>query len=369
MKRLIIATILITLIISCSNQSKEIDIGLMGIYSGRYSEVGVATRNGVSLAIEKINQQGGLLGKKITFTPLDNKNEKNQVVANFEQHISEGRKFIIGPNISKLANETRMFAMREDILIISPTMSADIMADIDDNFIRVISRTSQEGHIIAKKALDMGLKRAAVVYDLSNAEYTEPIYEVFRETFEKASGKIVYVNHVSNNIKEDFLDMAENINSTQADTLFLLTTAIDAASIAQQVRKTNTTIHFFGTRWAKTLDIISNGGQAVEGMILTSMYTPEKRSDKYISFEKDYQDKFGVKPSFIAAYAYEAVMLLAEGIKKAGSTNVDKVKNALINMQKFDGLEETFTINKFGDSVRKSSTVQIKNGTFEVIDD
>jgi len=370
MKKLFIFAMILLTAITCTQQKHELDIGLIGIYSGRYSEVGVSSRNGAALAIEQINQKGGLLGRKVTFTPIDVKNDKNLTMRAFEQHIAAGRNFIIGPNISHLSEETRMYAMKDNLLIISPTMSTDKMLGLDDNFFRVISVTSQEGKKLAEIAKNKGLTRAAVIYDISNAEYTEPIYSSFRQEFEKnSSAKIVYVNHVSNDIDEDFLDMAESITATSADMVLILTTAIDAASIAQQIRKIKSKIKLFAARWAKTLDIISNGGQAVEGMVLSSMYTPEDRTEAYNNFTKAYKEKYNTDPSFISAYAYEAVMVLAESIKKANSFEVAKVRSALIEKKSFNGLEEEFTIDKFGDATRKSSLVEIRNGVFEVIND
>jgi len=370
MRRVILIFTAFLIIISCSREGKNINIGVIGVLSGRYSEVGVASRNGAELAVDVINMSGGVQGRMLKTTALDDKNDKKAVSEAFEKMISSKISYIIGPNISHLADETKFYAKKDNLLIISPTMSTDELSGIYDNFIRVISVTSAEGTAIAEHAIKMGLKRAAIIYDISNSEYTEPIYQVFRSTFEKDGlRKIVYVNQVSRDTKEDFLSMANNLLATDADMVFLLTTAIDAAHMAQQIRKTDQVVKIFAARWAKTLDIISQGGQAVEGMILSSMYTPTKRSDAYLEFENRYYKKYNTKPSFVSVYAYEAVMVLAEAMKNAKSLDVKDVKTSLFKIGKFKGLEEDIIINKFGDAERKISLARINNGAFEVLDE
>lgn len=370
MRALTLLLIILLFTGGCSREQGDIKFGIIGVLSGRYSEVGVASRNGAELAIDNINAAGGINGRRISVVSLDDKNDKKTVAEAFETHIKSGTTFIIGPNISHLADETLHFAAPGNILIISPTLSADKLDGIDDYFFRVISTTSYEGMALSEKAKKMGLKKAAVVFDSSNAEYADPIYRTFRNNFEKDGyGKIVYVNQVQSGIRENFLEMSQNIKESGADTLLILTSAIDAAYIAQQIRKSDKSIQLFAARWAKTLDIISQGGSAVEGMIFTSMYTPAKRTEKYIKFADEYHEKYNTMPSFVAAYAYETVMVLADAIKKAGTTDIAKVKEAIITTGVFKGLEEDILINKYGDADRKSSLVKIHNGVFEVIDD
>ncbi|PLX68982.1 MAG: hypothetical protein C0603_04660 [Denitrovibrio sp.] len=370
MRRFFIIIILLSLISSCSRDNKSIEIGLIGVLSGRYSEVGVASRNGAELAVEVINRSGGINGRMLNITSIDDKNDKKTAVQAFEKHIEAGRSFIIGPNISHLADETKQYANNDNILIISPTMSTDRLSGIEDNFFRVISVTSAEGTAIADQAIKMNLKRAVVVYDVSNAEYTQPIYKRFRARFESdVKRKIVFAKQVSKEVKENYLDLTKHILSEKPDVVLILTTAIDAAHLSQQIRKSNSDVKLLACRWAKTLDIISQGGRSVEGMVLTSMYTAKDRTPKYLEFFDLYQQKYNTKPSFVSVYAYEAVMVLAESMKRSKSINVKSVRGQLLAIKKFKGLEEEIVINKYGDAERETSLVIIKDGKFEVINE
>jgi len=369
MRRLFILVITTAILFSCSKKDEEILIGFSGVLSGRYSELGVYSRNGADLAVDHINKNGGIKGRMLRLVPLDNKNDKQTVTETFDQLIDSGISFIVGPNISHLSEETKKYAQKDNVLFISPTMSTDRMAGIDDSFLRVINVTSQEGEMAAEIALKMGKKKASVVYDISNNEYTQPIYRAFKRAFEKGGGVIVLEDHVSSDIKEDFLEMAKKIHNAGPDMVFVITTAIDAAYIAQQVNKFDNQIQFFAARWAKTIDILTQGGDAVEGMILTAMYTGKVKTAKYLEFTKNYEEKYNTQPSFVSRYAYEAVMVLAEGMKKADRLDAPSVKKAILSIGSFEGLEETIFIDKYGDAQRKSSVAVIKDGKFEVIDD
>ncbi len=63
-------------------------------------------------------------------------------------------------------------------------------------------------------------------------------------------------------------------------------------------------------------------------------------------------------------YAYEAVMVMAEGMRQSKNTDPKKIKAAILKQREFEGLEETFRINQFGDVERSESLVQIQNGQY-----
>ena len=187
----------------------------------------------------------------------------------------------------------------EKIVLISPTASTDDLTGIDDYFFRTrLPTRSETDHISEYLTAKIELKRVAVVYDISNKAFSEQVLTNFRESYERLGGKIVGVVTFTSGVPESFFIMVKQLLSNTPDCIFVITGALDAALICQQVRKINTDITVVSSSWAMTPDLIMNGGPAVEGIIFSQPRNIEKQSEAYKRFEKAYISRFGKKPSF-----------------------------------------------------------------------
>ena len=354
---------------SCSpSEPESIKVGLVSSQSGVYSEVGVSGRNGAEIAVEVINNSGGINGRPLELIIKDDKTNTEELDKVLQELKSRDVKFVIGPFVSILSGYIRDNSKKNGILHISPTISTPYMSDQDDLFIRIINETSGQGAVLAEYDLQKGEnRRAAVIYDVSNYNYTYPIFRSFQKEYEAAGSEIVYSTSINPESDNDYIEIAKKIAESQADVALLLTTAIDAAVFAQHIKRFSQDIQLYGARWSKTEDIIRNGGRAVEGMVFSSMYEGNHNSEEYQKFSQIYMDKFGHKGSFIAAYSYEAVMLLAKALRQAGKHTPESVKDAIIEMGSFTGLQEDIFINRYGDAIRKNSLIIIRNNRFEVL--
>lgn len=103
-------------------------------------------------------------------------------------------------------------------------------------------------------------------------------------------------------------------------------------------------------------------------MIFSTIFERSEKSLAYKEFAKQFESQFKTKPNFTSVYAYETVMVMAEGIKKSKSLDPIKIKSSILDQAQFEGLEEQFRINRYGDAERSKSLVQIMNGEFVRID-
>lgn len=162
-----------------------------------------------------------------------------------------------------------------------------------------------------------------------------------------------------------FLALADKINDSKANALVIITRGIDAAAICQQIRKKNSTIQFYGAFWVRTGKIIETGGKSVEGMKIVTPYENKTKTISYNNFQKKYQQLYKTTSSFVGVYTYDAVKVLAYGLKNGSINNSQALKKTILKKSTFEGLEETFSIDRFGDVYRKTTIVEIRNGQFK----
>ena len=183
---LILLLILFSLMISsCGLTDKTIKIGFVGSLTGRVSDLGIAGRNGVMLAVNEANKKGGINGKKIILIIKDDKNDEETALRVDQELISEKVVAIIGHMTSSMAIKTVPLMNEKKMLMISPTVSTNELTGIDDYFIRGLEtsiRADAEKH--AEYIINnTDLRKIACIYDESNKAYSKGLYNSFRSKF------------------------------------------------------------------------------------------------------------------------------------------------------------------------------------------
>lgn len=369
-KRIIIIVLAIIVILSfiftfTVLQKRTIKVGFVASLSGKRSQLGINARNAVIVAVNDANAAGGILGHEIELVIKDDKSDPAIIQNVIEGMIADDISFVIGPMTSNMAEPTLKAIEGKDVLVVSPTVSTDMIKGKDDNFLRVIPVASTQGENLAKIIDRNKLRKVAVVHDISNKAYTSMVVKQFINTITDKS-KIVYENDLKEKEKPDYMAIASDIKRAKADCVLFVTSSIDAAAICQQLKKINYPVPRFGSFWVKTGNIIELGGKSVEGMVVTTYFErgEDNKSDALRQFRTTYENMFRKDVNFVTVYAYDAFQVLATGIKRAKSLKPEMVKKAIIQQQKFNGLEEIFEIDQYGDAKRARYYSKIQNGTF-----
>ncbi len=346
-------------------QDQPIQIGMVAGLTGRMSQLGISARNAVLLAITEINDQGGIRGRKLELIVRDNQGDPKLCGQVIQELADQNVAGIIGPLMSKMAQTVLETIEKNPVLIISPTISTDAIKNLDDFFFRLMPGASLEAETMAKVVHNDGHNSAAVVFDSSNRAYTEPIYRTFKQKFEADNGTIVYVNDMSGAEKKNFSHIAQEIIGSDAQALYIISSGIDASFLTQQIRKRTSDILFYGAYWVKTGKIIEQGGRSVEGMTIAAPFELETKSKAYKAFSAHHNKMFNTDPDFVAAYAYEATWVLLHGIRQSPDLSAINIKKAILNQKTFQGLEQPFDINPYGDTIRSMMLMTIKEGQFQ----
>ncbi|MEG2651522.1 MAG: ABC transporter substrate-binding protein, partial [Eubacterium sp.] len=157
-----------------SSSEDVIKIGTLGPYTGDTASYGNAAKNGIELAVDQINEAGGVLGKKIELVSYDTKGDATEAVNAYNRlRDNDGVVAIVGPVLSGEALAIKDLAKEDNMPILSPTATADDVTVGADNSFRVCYLDAYQGNAGANYAVDvLGAKNAAILVCKGNA-YSE----------------------------------------------------------------------------------------------------------------------------------------------------------------------------------------------------
>lgn len=364
-----IMCLLVILVATGCISAQPYKIGFVGGLTGRQSDLAVAGRNGVTLAVEEINKAGGIHGRPVELIVKDDKNDPTIVQSVDEELIHAGITTIIGHMTSATAVASLPVSASGKALIVSPTATSDKLTSRDDMMITIMPSLAPMSQMQATNVLNkFGLKQMVIVYDSSNPEYARSWAEAFTAHYEKLGGKVVATLSFLSGSSVAYESLTNELAGYRPEGVLIVAGAVDAAVMSQWLRKSQLTVPVFSSSWAMTNDFIHHGGQAVEGVIFISPFSPEEYNPEYSQFARKYQERFGNQPSYAAAYSYEAAQLVLTGIQKAGNNQPQAIKRAIIDQSQYSGIWSDFVINATGDASRTCRLVTVKNGQFVTLD-
>ena len=152
-----------------------------------------------------------------------------------------------------------------------------------------------------------------------------------KSEFEKSGGKIVeYASY--NDGDKDFSAQLTNVKKSNPDIIALPDYYNVVSLIADQARKAGIEVPFIGGDGWDSPELINIGGDSLEGSIFVNHYSPDDTDELVQNFVNKYKDKYGSNPDAFAALTYSTIQLYQAAIEKAGSTNGDTIKDALVNI-------------------------------------
>lgn len=365
---IMICFLMIGILASCTAQ-KPIVIGFSAGLTGSASEMGVSGRNGLELAVEEINESGGINGRPVEVHIKDDENNAETALKVDQELYDEGVSFIIGHMTSGVAQLTLPFVNSNKLLMISPTMSAYSLTGQDDHFITVVSSNDIESQFMVNNLKENGnTGKVAVIYESRNLAYTGTIKDFLARDLGMAGGQIVYEEAFTSGENPPYYDIVTRVLNAKPDGIVILASSFDAAMFCQQLYKAGSQTSIYLPLWAMNNDLLLQGGAAVEGVHIASLIDTESQNPPYQKFRDTYLSRYGANPTFPAVYSYEAAMILFEAMKTTNSTDPETVKKAILEKGSFSGLQGEIQINENGDAKRSLYHYVIKDGQFKKVE-
>ncbi|SHN41912.1 amino acid/amide ABC transporter substrate-binding protein, HAAT family [Cryptosporangium aurantiacum] len=316
------------------SESGPIRIGLTVPLTGNYQALGTGDQQGAQIAVEQINADGGIDGRRIELVVKDDKTQPDQSVLAFNAHKNEGAVAVIGSSFSNSALAAIPLAERNSMPYIS-LAAADQQVDPVRKFaFQIPARSSTYAEQTLKYLQASKITKIALAHD-TKSSYAVAGYEAVKEKA-KDYGVTVVVDRAFDTGTQDFSAVFSPVRSSDAQAVFLWATGPPAVIATKQFAASGLTIPLVLTGAQATPLFTKPAGAAAEKVILSSAIgvigpdLPDSDLKKAVDeLATDYQKKYGTPPPQFAVDGYCGVIVLAEAIRKAGSTDGKKVQAAL----------------------------------------
>lgn len=363
---LLLAFLFPALVAIAPSHAKEIKIGLITPLSGDVKTFGESVRNSFLIAVEEANAKGGVAGMKITYVVQDDRNDATEAANVANLLVNQQRvKAIVGSVTSKTTIPVSDIIQSAKIPTISPTATNPKVTVADgkrkDYMFRGCFIDPFQGTVMAKFSREtLKGKSAAVLYDASN-DYSKGIAEVFRDAFRKQGGKVAaFESYGKDDV--DFSALLTKVKVSGADILFLPDYYNKVGLIAMQVREKGLNTRLVGPDGWDSPDLVKIAGSAIEGGYFSNHYSPDDRRPEVVAWVRKYKEKHGQVPDALGTLAYDATNMLLEAIRKAGSDDPRKIRDALASIRDFKAVSGKSTLDRNGDMIKSAAILKIEGG-------
>ncbi len=354
----------------CGNSaSKDIKIGMVYELTGNTASYGTSAANGAKLAFKEINASGGVLGKQIQIVTADNKGEPSESANAMTKVITQDKVVAVtGFTVSSCGIAGSAVAEDNKIpFVAAATVNPGVTVDqrtgkVKAYTFRACFIDSFQGMVGANFALNgLKVKNVAIMTD-SASDYSKGLTKIFRDAFTAGGGKIV-IEEAYLQKDQDYKSVLTKIKAQNPDLLYIPGYYEDVGKIIKQARELGITVPVLGAdAWDSPTLVELGGPQALNNTYFTNFYSTEDKNPTSNAFVEAYKKEYGQTPDSMAAMGYDAAKLLVDAIKRANSTDANKIKDALASTQNFVSVSGDMKLNETHDAVRGVVIIELKDG-------
>jgi branched-chain amino acid transport system substrate-binding protein len=345
-------------------EAQRIEIGFFGALTGPQATFALSGKNGARLAIDQLNAAGGVLGQKLELLVEDDHNEPSEAASAVSKLITRDHVVaLIGENASSRTLAAAPIAQNYQVPMVSPSSTNVEVTKKGDYIFRVCFIDPYQGKALATFAREtLHAKTAALLVD-AKSDYSVGLAESFRKAFTAAGGEIVQELKYSEG-DSDFSAQLTVLRNSSPDALMVPGYYTDAGLIARQARSLGIQSVLLGADGWDSPKLAEIGGAAVEGAYFSNHYSVDDPSPAVKTFVDDYRKVYGAAPDSIAALSYDAARLIADAMRRAGSTEGKRVRDSLASTTDFPGVTGTITMDPDRNPVKPAVILKVEEGKF-----
>lgn len=300
--------------------SDTFKIGATGPITGGAAIYGNAVKNGIQIAVDEINEAGGINGYQIDYNFQDDEHDAEKAVNAYNNLKDWGMQVLIGTTTSAPCIAVVEKTHADNMFQITPSGTAVECVQYDNAYRMCFSDPTQ-GTESAKYIGENGMaQKVAVIYDSSDV-YSTGIYEAFAAEAENQPFDIVSVEAFTADAKTDFSVQVQKSKDAGADLLFMPFYYTEASLVLAECNKQGYEPTFFGCDGMDGILGVENFDTALaEGLTFLAPFVAKSEDEQVKSFVSKYEAAYGETPNQFAADAYDCVYVVKAAIEAAGAT-------------------------------------------------
>ncbi len=352
---------------SCAPQKKAedhstIEIGFFGDLTGPTFNFGISAKNGVLMAVDEINQAGGINGHKIDIVIEDDKGSPEEAAQVTGKLIDRYKvTAIIGAGASGNSLAAAPKAQSAHVPLIAPSSTNPAVTQVGDYIFRACFIDAFQGEVMARFAANtLKARKAAIMLDF-NSPYSRGLTEFFEFSFAKLEGQIVLKQSYRQG-DADYRGQLSAIKAVNPDVIYIPGYYGDVAIIAKQARQIGLTVPLLGTDGWDAPELWELGGDSLNGSYISNHYSADDPSETIQRFAHAYRQRYGnLTPDAHAALAYDALRFLAEAIQRAEPNEGTKLRDALAETKNFAGVTGIISMDRNRNAVKPAVILKLED--------
>jgi branched-chain amino acid transport system substrate-binding protein len=345
---------------SANYTTGDIKVGVYVDLSGKTSSFGKSTKDGITMAVEEINAQGGVDGRKLVLVVEDDQGEPKNALTVVTKMITEDKvQAVLGEVASTNTLSAAPVAQDKKIPMITPSSTNPKVTKVGDYIFRVCFIDPFQGSVMAKFATNtLKAKKAAILGDV-NSDYSKGLTQFFKEEFTKLGGSIVAESTYTQD-DQDFKAQLTTIRAANPDVVYIPGYYSQVGVIAKQARELGINVPLMGGDGWDSPKLFELGGDALNNAYISNHYSIDDPAPAIVKFVAAFKKRFGGEaPDSLAALAYDSAYVLAEAIRKAKTTEPAKLRDAIASTANYSGVTGTITLNPDRDAVKPAVVLKL----------
>lgn len=346
-----------------------VKIGGIGPLTGAYANYGLSEKNGAELAVKEINEAGGIAGKQIELSYQDSQGESESAVNAYGKLMDWGMEVSLGCVLSGENASVVAAARDDDVLLITPSGSADKCIDGNDKAFRVCFYDSYQGAAAAQYIKDNNMVDTVGILYQSDNDYSVGLYNAFVAKCGELGITIAETQTFTSSTNTDFSTQVSALVSSGVKLVFIPFYAEEASTFLTQAHgKFADDVYFFGADGLDgILGKVEQDTSLANNVLMLTPSAADNPAENVQSFVKKYQEAYGATPDQFAADAYDAIYAIKAAVEKAGSTSGAALASALTSLT-VEGVTGVMTWTADGNTNKPASAILYYDGVGTLFD-
>ncbi|HCA40528.1 MAG TPA: ABC transporter substrate-binding protein [Aminobacterium sp.] len=359
----------LTLVLSGMALAEEtIKIGLLAPLTGPAADDGINVKNSVCMAVEKVNAEGGILGKQIELVTYDDRADPKEAVALAHKLIERDSVIgVVGGSYSFPSRAVAPIFQEEKVPFVAAYALHPEVTSAGEFCFRVGMLGDVEGRACAYVAVhNFKAKTVALIH--ADNDFGRTLSTGTREYLEKhAPDTKILIEQAYPFAEKDYKAYLSKIKEANPDVVISSGYFFQVGPMVKQAREMGITAPFIGEEGADSPEMIKIAGEAAEDFVIVTNLDRDDKRAFVQDYLRQYKERFGVDTCMVGASAYDAFMVIINGIKVAGELDTQKIRDA-IAASELEGLTGVSKFTEQGEVIKPMVVQIVKDWGFHYLD-